>query len=200
MKDKLASNPDFFVDFVGDKSNKVQSATEGSKKMPINPTRLHVSGFGQQGMITADKLRKLFPKCINASIPAKNSTFGFVTFENPADAKAAFDAANQLKVNKDDGTQHLTVVFARLQKRPAAKENADEKSDAKKAKIKVEKAPKESNKVEESDNEVEDEDSNEDDQSETEVKGEEEEASEEDDDEQEVENDVTDDDDDESDE
>ena len=42
-KDKLASNPDHYVDVVGVKSKKGGSSS--AKKMPINPTRLHVSGL-----------------------------------------------------------------------------------------------------------------------------------------------------------
>ena len=112
MKNKLAANPDLMVDFVGVKS---KSRTTGTtKKRPINPTRLHVSGFSQG--ITSEKLKALFPKCSGASVPTacKNKTaYGFVQFSNPADAKAAFDATQKLKVGDN---QHITVIFARLQK------------------------------------------------------------------------------------
>ena len=79
--------------------------------MPINPVRLHVSGFGTK--MTQDKLKALFPKSRSALIPKKVDHYGFVNFDNPADAKAAFDAANKLKVDTEDGTQSMTVVFAR---------------------------------------------------------------------------------------
>ena len=107
-KDHLASNPEFYVDFVGLKS-KSKKANSNAKQNPINPTRLHVSGL--QGLITEAKLKALFPKSVKASIP-KGKSYGFVQFQNPADAKAAYDAAQKLKVEKG----HLTVVFARLAK------------------------------------------------------------------------------------
>lgn len=149
-KDKLAANPDFAVDFVGDKSKNRQEkmATENTNKpskMPINPCRLHVSGFGQN--ITKEKLKALFPKSKSATIPKGVDHYGFVEFFQPADAKAAFDAAKKLKLDSGEGTQSMTVVFARMQKHgsvpkaedksPAKKKRQREqhKEDAKKAKI-----------------------------------------------------------------
>ena len=124
MKDKLAANPDLMVDFVGVKSKSRTTGT--SKKRPINPTRLHVSGFSQG--ITSEKLKALFPKCSGASVPTacKNkSAYGFVQFSNPADAKAAFDATQKLKVGDN---QHITVIFARLQKHGSVVESKKDKS------------------------------------------------------------------------
>jgi len=89
--------------------NQISGVTKN--KMPINPVRLHVSGFGTK--MTQDKLKALFPKSRTALIPKKVEHYGFVNFDNPADAKAAFDAANKLKVDTEDGTQSMTVVFAR---------------------------------------------------------------------------------------
>ena len=123
MKDKLAANPDLMVDFVGVKSKSRTTGT--SKKRPINPTRLHVSGFSQG--ITSEKLKALFPKCSGASVPTacKNkSAYGFVQFSNPADAKAAFDATQKLKVGDN---QHITVIFARLQKHGSVVESKKDK-------------------------------------------------------------------------
>merc|ERR1711884_249970 len=125
MKDKLAANPDLMVDFVGVKSKSRTTGT--SKKRPINPTRLHVSGFSQG--ITSEKLKALFPKCSGASVPTacKNkSAYGFVQFSNPADAKAAFDATQKLKVGDN---QHITVIFARLQKHGSVVESKKDKSN-----------------------------------------------------------------------
>ena len=79
--------------------------------MPINPVRLHVTGFGKN--LSQEKLQALFPKSKSATIPKGISHYGFVEFHCPADAKAAFDAANKLKVDTADGTQAMTVVFAR---------------------------------------------------------------------------------------
>ena len=116
-KDKLASNPDHFVDFVGVKSKGHTNGTK-SKNMPINPTRLHVSGLVEG--ITEEKLKSLFPKCVSSLIPKnsvrKGGKYGFVQFSSPADAKAAFDAANKLKIESSEGATHLTVVFARVSK------------------------------------------------------------------------------------
>ena len=100
-KAKLSSDPKLYIDFVGVKSkNGAEKLSKRKIKPPINPTRLHVSGL-MKGM-DEDKLRKLFPKCSSAVIPKasarKGSNFAFVQFLSPADAKAAFDAAQKLKV------------------------------------------------------------------------------------------------------
>jgi len=143
-KDKLASNPDHYVDFVGVKSKKGGSSS--AKKMPINPTRLHVSGLVEG--IDEAKLKKLFPKCESALIPKgsirKNTKYGFVQFKSPADAKAAFDAAGKLKVDTADGTTHLTVVFARVSKHGPKSDDSSPKKENKKDK----KAKKRSNEKE----------------------------------------------------
>jgi len=146
-KDKLAANPDFVVDYVGEKSkNRQANASAGVtnkflNKMPINPVRLHVSGFGTK--MTQDKLKALFPKSRSALIPEKVDHYGFVNFDNPADAKAAFDAANKLKVDTEDGTQSMTVVFARMKKHgnvekaedkvPKKRKKSEEAAEVKKA-------------------------------------------------------------------
>jgi len=135
-KDKLAANPDFAVDFVGEKSKNRQEklATAGKtnkpKQLPINPKRLHVSGFGTG--ITTEKLKALFPKSKSAVIPScANNSYGFVEFFEPSDAKAAFDAAKKLKLDSEDSTQSMTVIFARMQKHgPVPK--AEDKSPPKK--------------------------------------------------------------------
>merc|ERR1711962_1001218 len=87
------------------------------------------SGFGKN--ITKEKLKALFPKSKSATIPKGVAHYGFVEFFQPADAKAAFDAAKKLKLESEDGTQSMTVVFARMQKHgPVPK--AEDKSPAKK--------------------------------------------------------------------
>jgi hypothetical protein len=124
-KAKLESNPDFFIDFVGVKSKDKKAATVTSKTTPINPTRLHVSGLIEA--MTEKKLKALFPKSSSAIIPKeslqKGGNYGFVQFRNPADAKAAFDAAQKLKIESEDGgVNHITVLFARHGKHgPVAK-------------------------------------------------------------------------------
>ena len=105
MKDKLAANPDLMVDFVGVKS-KSKSTGTFKKQKPVNPLKLHVSGFGQG--ITPQKLKALFPKSTSATVPSKeNATYGFVQFANAGDAKAAFDATQKLKIGED---RFMTVV------------------------------------------------------------------------------------------
>merc|ERR1711860_320311 len=154
MKNKLAANPDLMVDFVGVKS---KSRTTGTtKKRPINPTRLHVSGFSQG--ITSEKLKALFPKCSGASVPpaCKNKTaYGFVQFSNPADAKAAFDATQKLKVGDN---QHITVIFARLQKHGSVVSGRGEnkKDKTKKAEVEEKEAEKETAEDSDEDNDKND--------------------------------------------
>merc|ERR1712029_79956 len=193
MKDKLAANPDLMVDFVGVKS---KSRTTGTaKKRPINPTRLHVSGFSQG--ITSEKLKALFPKCSGASVPTackNNSAYGFVQFSNPADAKAAFNATQKLKVGDN---QHITVIFARLQKHGSVVESKKDKSKkAEKRKVvKTDSEESKKPKVEEKEDEKEiakAEESDEEDDNEAEAEGEESdeaEAEAEESDDEEVEND-----------
>ena len=138
-KDKLASNPNHYVDFVGVKSKGQKGNTGNLKKMPINPTRLMVSGLTDA--ITEDQLRKLFPKCVKAEIPKrvakKEGRYGFVQFSNPAEAKAAFDAANELKIGSGEGATHLSVLFARVNKpgdQLLSPDKKEKKSKAKKRK------------------------------------------------------------------
>ena len=132
-KDILASNPNHYVDFVGVKSKAKQSGL-GAKQMPINPTRLHVSGLVEG--VTEEKLKSLFPKSVSAIIPKgsirKGGVYGFVQFGNPGDAKAAFDAANKLKVEgseKEGGATHLTVLFARVSRHAPTDENSEEQKE-----------------------------------------------------------------------
>ena len=162
-KDKLASNPNHYVDFVGVKSKSQKGNTGNLKKMPINPTRLMVSGLTDE--ISEDKLRKLFPKCVKAEIPKKvaekEGRYGFVQFNNPADAKSAFDAANKLKVDSPEGPTHFSVLYARVNKPGEQLLSPDKKE--KKLKAKKRKNPEtneedltKKKKSEDDDDEVED--------------------------------------------
>merc|ERR1711971_1474827 len=69
--------------------------------------------------VTKTNLKEMFPKCSNTDIPVrgkkKGTAYGFVQFSSPADAKAAFDAAQDLEV----AGHPITVLFA---KRTAEKE------------------------------------------------------------------------------
>ena len=144
-KDKLASNPNHYVDFVGVKSKGQKGNTGNLKKTPINPTRLMVSGLTDA--ISEDQLRKLFPKCVKAEIPkkvaAKEGRYGFVQFRDPADAKSAFDAANKLKIDSEEGATHLSVLYARVSKPGEQLLSPDKKKDKKSKKANKRKNPEE---------------------------------------------------------
>ena len=144
-KDKLASNPNHYVDFVGVKSKGQKGNTGNLKKTPINPTRLMVSGLTDA--ISEDQLRKLFPKCVKAEIPkkvaAKEGRYGFVQFRDPADAKSAFDAANKLKIDSEEGATHLSVLYARVSKPGEQLLSPDKKKDKKSKRANKRKNPEE---------------------------------------------------------
>ena len=121
----MAKTSQIYVDYVGAKSKGGDKPKEqrgkGKAKAPINPTRLFINGL-INGM-TDDKLMQLFPKCQYATIPKgsirKGTPYGFVQFSNPADAKAAFDAAQKLSVqSKEGGEQHITVLYATASNHP----------------------------------------------------------------------------------
>ena len=167
-KTKLATTQfqgsELFVDFVGEKSRKKKSR-DGKEKSEFNPSRLFISGLANG--VTKTNLKEMFPKCSNADIPVKGkkkgTAYGFVQFSSPADAKAAFDAAQDLEV----AGHPITVLFA---KRTAEKEEVKKKKKAEKRKIQNEKKlaskkPKvvkenESNKVEDEENKENEEDDN----------------------------------------
>merc|ERR1712168_1135945 len=91
-----------------------------------------------------------FPKAAHADIPQKSkkkgSSYGFVQFSTPADAKAAFDAAQDLTINN----HKITVLFAKGEKEKKNRESTGEKrksaedtNDADVKKVKVDKSEKE---------------------------------------------------------
>jgi len=97
---------ELFVDFVREKDKK-----EGSKeKAQINPTRLYVSGLTSG--VTEENLKDMFSKSSGAEIPRaskdKGTTYGFIQFSNPEDAKSAFDDAKDLSISGHP----ITVLFA----------------------------------------------------------------------------------------
>jgi len=172
-KNKLATTQfkgkEIYVDFVGE--NSVAKKKTGDKeKTQLNPTRLFVCGLAHG--ITKANLKEMFPKAGNADIPQKSrkkgTSFGFVQFSTPADAKAAFDAAQNLEVNG----HRITVLFAKMtetkpevqkkkaEKRKAKKEEKEKNlkktkiDDDKENKVKVE----ESEELDEDDDEDDDED------------------------------------------
>jgi len=148
-KNKLATThyqgKELYVDFVGEKSKNKNSGKEESQI--LNPMRLYVVGLAPG--VTSVNLKDMFPKAVHADIPQKSkkkgTSFGFIKFSNVGDAKAAFDAAQDLSVNG----HKITVLYAKTtekkkeaQKRKAekrkAKKGIEEKSISEK-KIKVEK-------------------------------------------------------------
>ena len=112
-KNKLATSRfqgnELFVDFVGAKSKKQLSKPDPKR---LNPTRLFVCGLAPG--VTKTALKEMFPKCSSAEIPErskrKGTSFGFVQFSSPADAKAAFDASQGLSLNGFN----ITVLFAKI--------------------------------------------------------------------------------------
>jgi len=148
-----------YVDYVGEKSKNGGKPKGGKGKnfQQINPTRLFITGL-VEGM-TDDKLKKLFPKCCKAEIPKgskrKGNLYGFVQFDNPADAKSAFEAAKKLTVQSKEGkgAQRITVLYAKVSKHPAPRKST-ENSGQKKEKNKENNA----NNILDTKNEVKDED------------------------------------------
>merc|ERR1712179_735477 len=147
-KSNMGKNSEkYYVDFVGSKSkNAAAKSSEavkgGARSRPINPCRLLINGIGKG--VNNETLKQLFPQCKDALIPkhrkdkkTQGSHFGFVEFHTPADAKSAFDAAQDLNF---DG-HHITVLYARLEKKNKKKknkENADEAEKSRKNKRKKE--------------------------------------------------------------
>merc|ERR1712055_859481 len=144
-KNKLATTQykgkEVYVDFVGESStNKKKSA---KAKGGLNPTRLFVCGLAKG--IDKRNLKEMFPKAAHGDIPQKSkkkgSSYGFVQFSTPADAKAAFDAAQDLTINN----HKITVLFAKGTKEKKNKEStgekrksADDTNEADVKKVKVE--------------------------------------------------------------
>merc|ERR1711970_1251337 len=147
-----------YVDFVGENStNKKKSA---KAKGGLNPTRLFVCGLAKG--IDKRNLKEMFPKAAHADIPQKSkkkgSSYGFVQFSTPADAKAAFDAAQDLTINN----HKITVLFAKGEKEKKKREStgekrkiADDSNEADVKKVKVDKSETEQVKADKSVKELE---------------------------------------------
>jgi len=94
-----------------------------------DPTRLFVSGLAKG--TDEGNLKEMFPKAAHADIPHKSkkkgSSYGFVQFSNPADAKAALDAAQDLTINNFK----ITVLFANKGKREKKNKENKEKKEKK---------------------------------------------------------------------
>jgi len=129
---------ELYVDFVGEKSKKMKGGAV-KDKASFNPTRLFVSGLVSG--VTKTNLKEMFPKSASADIPIssrkskKATSYGFVQFSSPSDAKAAFDAAQNLEISGHP----ITVLFA---KRTEQKDEVVKKKKAEKRKIREEKRNK----------------------------------------------------------
>jgi len=149
-KNKLATTQykgkEVYVDFVGENSTAKKKSAKA--KGGLNPTRLFVCGLAKG--IDKRNLKEMFPKAAHADIPQKSkkkgSSYGFVQFSTPADAKAAFDAAQDLTINN----HKITVLFAKGEKEKKNRESTGEKrksaedtNDADVKKVKVDKSEKE---------------------------------------------------------
>jgi len=132
---------DCYIDFVGVKS-KAGAKGQKKKNRAINPNRLFIGGLVEG--LDASKLKLLFPKCVDAQIGGKGGrkksvkSFGFVQFDNPADAKAAFDASQKLTITGKNGSDvhHITVVYAKVSK-STVRDMTAQKTDTKKKKKKA---------------------------------------------------------------
>jgi len=131
-KNRLATTQyqgkELYVDFVGVKSKNNKSDSDELEE--VNPMRLFVVGLAPG--VTQDNLKDMFPKAANAKIPQKSrkqgTSFGFVQFDNAGEAKAAFDAAQDLSVNG----HKITVLYAKT----SEKKKEDHKIKTKKRKVK----------------------------------------------------------------
>merc|ERR1712192_153032 len=136
---------ELIVDFVGEASkNKAQGKGKTEDKAPsrLNPTRLFICGLAPG--VSKTNLKEMFPKASHADIPAnskkKGTSYGFVQFSSPGDAKAAFDAAKGLSI----GGHKITVLFAKItDKKPEVGQKKKEKRDKKNAEKKLEKEEEE---------------------------------------------------------
>merc|ERR1711915_372275 len=141
-KNKLSTTQfkgtELYVDFVGEKSKNKKHKDKINAQ--LNPSRLFVSGLAPG--VTESHLKEMFPKSSHALIPKtsrkSNVIFGFVQFSNPADAKAAFDAAKDLTISN----HKITALFAKkteekeevIKKKAEKRKLKQEEKQAKKAK------------------------------------------------------------------
>merc|ERR1719470_36824 len=154
-KKKLATTQfkgnEVYVDFVGENSKAKKKIAKPSCQ--LNPTRLFVCGLAQG--VNKSNLQEMFPKAGSACIPQrskkKGTSYGFVQFSTPADAKAAFDAAQDLTI----ANHKITVLFVKMtdtkpevQKKKAEKRKAKSEVQKKKAEKRKETGIKEEKSAE----------------------------------------------------
>merc|ERR1712106_1155981 len=117
-----------YVDFVGSNSKAKKKTAKTTAQ--LNPTRLFVCGLADG--VNKTNLQEMFPKAGSACIPQKSkkkgTSYGFVQFSTPADAKAAFDAAQDLTI----ANHKITVLFAKMtETKPQVQKKKAEKRKAK---------------------------------------------------------------------
>merc|ERR1711892_1468090 len=122
----------------------------------LNPTRLFVCGLADG--VNKTKLQEMFPKAGSACIPQKSkkkgTSYGFVQFSTPADAKAAFDAAQDLTI----ANHKITVLFAKMtETKPQVQKKKAEKRKAKTEENKMKKMKTDDTKKEKTEDEDDDE-------------------------------------------
>jgi len=109
LSKKRFNDGELILDFTGAKS-KGREKKEVKEKGRINEKRLMITGL-IPGLTKTD-LKKMFPKCNHAELPMnwkrRGNPIAFIQFSNPSDAKAAFDASQNL----DIGGHKLTVLYA----------------------------------------------------------------------------------------
>merc|ERR1712013_512993 len=125
---------ELIVDFVGEASKNKSQKVKSEDKAPsrLNPTRLFICGLAPG--VSKTNLKEMFPKASHADIPAnskkKGTSYGFVQFSSPGDAKAAFDAAKGLSI----GGHKITVLFAKItDKKPEVVQKKKDKRDKRNA-------------------------------------------------------------------
>merc|ERR1712130_1095424 len=136
---------ELIVDFVGEASKNKSQKGKVEDKAPsrLNPTKLFICGLAPG--VSKTNLKEMFPKASHADIPAnskkKGTSYGFVQFSSPGDAKAAFDAAKGLSI----GGHKITVLFAKItDKKPEVMQKKKEKREKRNAeKKKLEKEEEE---------------------------------------------------------
>jgi len=157
-KNKLATTQfkgnEVYVDLVGSNSKAKKKTAKTTAQ--LNPTRLFVCGLADG--VNKTNLQEMFPKAGSACIPQKSkkkgTSYGFVQFSTPADAKAAFDAAQDLTI----ANHKITVLFAKMtETKPQVLKKKAEKRKAKTEEKKLKKV-KTDDTVEKKENEDEDED------------------------------------------
>merc|ERR1712129_406221 len=156
-KNKLATTQfkgdEVYVDFVGVNSKAKKKTTKAAGQ--LNPTRLFVCGLADG--VNKTNLQEMFPKAGSACIPQKSkkkgTSYGFVQFSTPADAKAAFDAAQDLTI----ANHKITVLFAKMtETKPQVQKKKAEKRKAKTEENKMKKMKTDDTKKEKTEDEDED--------------------------------------------